>query len=140
MEILRLEEENKQLRELLAIAEESPIAQQVGDELKEEQSSSQHTSPPGSRKNSLTVEELEAGAEKEAEHRQQALDAGLVDNYGEPLDMDSIPTTPGTGLGGGGGLSAGTQRPMLGEGGLGYVDEISPEEAIDTTEDDDAEM
>ncbi|WRT69111.1 uncharacterized protein IL334_006095 [Kwoniella shivajii] len=69
MEILRLEEENKSLREMLIIAEESKIPLSSSELLEEDEVEEKITSPNGerSRKSSLTIEELEAGAAMEAD-------------------------------------------------------------------------
>lgn len=134
MEILRLEEENDALRELLAIAEESPAAQAVEEEIKEA------VTPPsptmegqGRRKSSLTVEELSAGAEMEEAEKERAVEAGLVDKEGNLLARNGGEGEgePGTGLGGGNGIGQGNQRPVLEDGALGITARVSPEHAID---------
>ena len=89
-----------------------------------------------SRKSSLTVEELEASAEQEAaelEERQRAVEAGeLEPEESRRLISNEAETGPGTGLGGGGGLRDGQQRPVLTQSILGFTaDMIPPEEAID---------
>jgi hypothetical protein len=68
MEILRLEEENKSLREILVIADES--AEAVVDVDVEEAGEVEPTRPTDRRKSSMTMEELEADAEKEQEQRE----------------------------------------------------------------------
>jgi hypothetical protein len=68
MEILRLEEENKSLREMLVIADES--AEAVVDVDVEEAGEVEPTRPTDRRKSSMTMEELEADAEKEQEQRE----------------------------------------------------------------------
>lgn len=134
MEIQRLEEENKALRGMLAIAEESPVADVVEEEIQEEKASE---SPVVSRKSSLTVEELEAGAEQEAaalQERQRAVEAGEIDEeeLRSAQETESDPKSPGTGLGGGGGVREGQQRPILSESMLGFTAEVPPpEEVID---------
>ena len=143
MEILRLEEENESLRQLLAIAEESPAAQAVEGDLKEEEEDRGDESPDlGSmtrRKSSLTVEELEAGAEAEREEKERAVEAGLIDKQGRSWmsdghfeiddnddndDPGSAHRGPGTGLGGGLGPSREAQRQVLSEGLLGIRSEV----------------
>ena len=138
MEIQRLEEENKALREMLAIAEESVVAEVIEEEIQEEEKPPE--SPVVSRKGSLTVEELEAGAEQEAaaiqEHK-RAVEAGEIDEddlrqaQGTDIGAHDL-RTPGTGLGGGGGVGDGLQRPILNESVLGFTAVVPPpEEAID---------
>lgn len=117
MEILRLEEENRSLREMLAIAEESAQPNGNGRVSPEEP---EHEPEPVNvvRKSSLTVEELELGAEQEAAEKEA---------------RDNQP--PGTGLGGGAGVQNGTGssgRHVLYEGSLGFRPElVPPEEAIE---------
>jgi hypothetical protein len=133
MEILRLEEENASLRQLLAIAEESPAADLVEEELKEER---EHESPPiepqGRRKSSLTVEELEAGAEEE-ELARASLDRDMP---GVQNVLDHGSHGPGTGLGGGGGVGGSeVLRPRLDQGALGFKPEAQEGSAIDDGQD-----
>lgn len=136
MEILRLEEENNALRELLAIAEESPAAIAVEEEVKEEEEDrleSPSIEAQGRRRSSLTVEELEAGAELEAAEQERAVEAGLVDKEGNMLagnEGEEGKKDPGTGLGGGTGVAQGQQRPVLEDGALGITAK-APESALD---------
>lgn len=133
MEILRLEEENASLRQLLAIAEESPAADIVEEQLKEER---EHESPPiepqGRRKSSLTIEELEAGAEEE-ELARASLDRNMP---GVQEVLDHGLHGPGTGLGGGAGVG-GTEshRPRMDQGALGFKPEAQEGSAIDDGQD-----
>jgi len=118
MEILRLEDENRALREMLAIGEES--AQISGNGRISPEQEPEPEPRIESRKSSLTIEELEAGAEQEAAEKEARAN--------QP---------PGTGLGGGagvqgGGGGGGGGRPVAYEGMLGFRPESSPpEEAID---------
>ncbi len=64
MEIIRLEDENRALRELLAISEESSLAAPVV-EPEEEPKHSPIPDYSARRKSSLTIDELEADAERE---------------------------------------------------------------------------
>lgn len=145
MEILRLEEENESLRQLLAIAEESPAAQAVQGDMKEEEEEKGTESPDPSgmvrRKSSLTVEELEAGAEAEEIEKERAVEAGLIDETGKSLvsdhgqfDIDdeedggeNAHLGPGTGLGGGRGPSKESQRQNISESLLGIRSEVEQE-------------
>jgi len=145
MEILRLEEENESLRQLLAIAEESPAAQAVQGDMKEEEEGKGTESPDPSgmvrRKSSLTVEELEAGAEAEEIEKERAVEAGLIDETGKSLvsdhgqfDIDdeedggeNAHLGPGTGLGGGRGPSKESQRQNISESLLGIRSEVEQE-------------
>lgn len=142
MEIQRLEEENKILRDLLSIAEESPAALAVGDDTKDGTHSGPQSPPleEGSqrRKGSLTVEELEAGAELEAEEKkramERAIERGVIDQDGNFLmdHQNQVRREPGTGLGGGGGVAeGGTQRPVLHDSALGFTAEVASGSAID---------
>lgn len=137
MEIERLTEENKFLRDLLSIAEESPAAQIVGDELREEETKSGQESPvkeETKRKGSLTIEELEAGAEEEAAEKERLIEEGIIDKDGNSLINPEFSSMhePGTGLGGGGGVaSGGAQRPVLHDGALGFTAEVPAGSAID---------
>lgn len=124
MEILRLEDENRALREMLAIAEDAANGingtSAMGEEDEVDKVEDEVFSGSRIRKASLTVEELEAGAEQEAAEKEA--------RAREP---------PGTGLGGGGGVQEGTikggkERPVVYEGMLGFRPEMAPpEEAID---------
>ncbi|WWC91165.1 uncharacterized protein L201_006106 [Kwoniella dendrophila CBS 6074] len=69
MEILRLEEENESLRELLNISEETKIPLPKHELLDDDDNDLEDISLTGqrSRKSSLTIEELEAGAALEAD-------------------------------------------------------------------------
>lgn len=137
MEILRLEEENKSLREMLAIAEESPAVQAIVEEVKDVSGPSTPDGLPGERrKSSLTIEELEAGAELEEQARERGegqtgyqedeIERGMTFNL-----AGMHPRQPGTGLGGGMGPQEGQQRPNLPESVLGFSAQGAPEEAID---------
>jgi hypothetical protein len=123
MEILRLEEENKSLREMLGISEELPPLQEEPEE------------PPQSpvpdearRKSSLTVEELEAGAEKEAEMKLRAETVGIAEAEGlvDGVAPGSAPVTE---------ADSPLQRPVFNESVLGFQAQMtSPEEAIEDDE------
>jgi hypothetical protein len=80
----------------------------------------------GRRKSSLTVEELEAGAEAEAAQKERMAEAGFVDRQGNSLleknNDDQGKKDPGTGLGGGAGLGDGAQRPSMRDGALGLAE------------------
>ncbi|WWC98023.1 hypothetical protein V866_004912 [Kwoniella sp. B9012] len=114
MEILRLEEENKALRDLLNISQDLKLPalgdQDIIEEGKEDEGVK---SPEGerSRKSSLTIEELEAGAAMEADqlaesnkirdsntlHQQQH--EGLEKDHDEHIESDQqqqqlVPTSP----------------------------------------------
>ena len=116
MEILRLEDENRALREMLAIADESAQANENGDE-GDESGREEKGQVEVHWRSSLTVEELEAGAEQEEAEKEA---------------RENQP--PGTGLGGGADLhnGMGISRPAMFEGVLGFTPEmVPPEEAID---------
>ncbi|GFZ47096.1 hypothetical protein JCM24511_04838 [Saitozyma sp. JCM 24511] len=125
MEILRLEEENKSLREMLGISEELPPLQEEPEE------------PPQSpvpdetrRKSSLTVEELEAGAEKEAEMKLRAETGGIAEAEGlvDGVAPGSAPVTQAQ-------ADSPLQRPVFNESVLGFQAQMtSPEEAIEDDE------
>lgn len=125
MEILRLEEENKSLREMLGISEELPPLQEEPEE------------PPQSpvpdetrRKSSLTVEELEAGAEKEAEMKLRAETVGIAEAEGL---VDGV--APGSGPVTQAQADSPLQRPVFNESVLGFQAQMtSPEEAIEDDE------
>jgi hypothetical protein len=124
MEILRLEGENRALRELLTISVELPPVE-------EEAEPEQPPSPAdlGRRKSSLTVEELEAGAEKEAAAKERADIEGILE--GENIEHAEGVVRAGPGLG-----SGVAQRPIFNESVLGFHGDMpSPEEAIDDSED-----
>ena len=136
MEILRLEDENRALRDILAIAEESAAAQAVVEDLKE---GDQYANPDemARRKSSLTVEELEAGAEQE-EQAKQATESGSVDKDElEHAQQTAIAEGMSPPQSGGGGLGLGDgagqeQQRALGQSILGFTtDGPPPEEAID---------
>ncbi|WVW79406.1 hypothetical protein I302_101375 [Kwoniella bestiolae CBS 10118] len=108
MEILRLEEENKSLRELLNISQDLKIPSVSAEEVIEEEEKEGVKSPEGerSRKSSLTIEELEAGAALEADQlaesnkirdstqqHQQEHDE-MEKNHQEHVESDQPPTTP----------------------------------------------
>ena len=119
MEILRLEDENRALREMLAIAQESALGGEGREEEKVPDLAAMRD-----RKASLTVEELEADAEKE-EAEKEARAGEVAEEPG---------TGAGTGLGGGSGVvdRGRGYRPVLSESALGFSAEMpSPEEAID---------
>ena len=145
MEILRLEEENESLRHLLAIAEESPAAHAVTGDMKVEEDDKAGDESPapsgmGRRKSSLTVEELEAGAEAEREEMERAVEAGMIDESGKSLvsapdqfDIDDdddevtvehVGSGSGTGLGGGLGPK---EKQKINESLLGIRSEVENE-------------
>ncbi|ODN74481.1 hypothetical protein L202_06865 [Cryptococcus amylolentus CBS 6039] len=118
MEILRLEDENRQLREMLGIAEESklplPLEQEVVEEGKEGEEEAQR------RKSSLTVEELEADAAMEAERIDAQAEMGL--------DIDQLQIRPDEDVRA---EDAAPRRPVLVPSVLGFeTDTPPPESAI----------
>lgn len=155
MEIVRLEDENKALREMLAISTELPA---VPEEVKLDEEEEEVVSPPlvgGSRKSSLTVQELEEGAVMEqasggpvsiwsGDHSGQGTaDGGGGGGGGRDgvlsitsMEVEGEATAagvghtlgPGTGLGGGAGV-LGERRSAVGI--LGFeADGPPPEQAI----------
>lgn len=112
MEILRLEDENRALREMLGIAEEGKILRGgEGDGKKakvEEEEDSQR------RKSSLTMEELEADAALEAE-RSSMIASGLYEaDHGAEEELEEA-----------------AKRPLLAGSMLGFqTDGPPPEQAI----------
>ncbi|TYJ57351.1 hypothetical protein B9479_001890 [Cryptococcus floricola] len=118
MEILRLEDENRQLREMLGIAEESkvplPLEQEVVEEGKEGEEEAHR------RKSSLTVEELEADAAMEAERIDAQAEMGL--------DIDQLQIRPDEDVRA---EDAAPRRPLLVPSVLGFeTDTPPPESAI----------
>ncbi|ODN95820.1 hypothetical protein L198_04438 [Cryptococcus wingfieldii CBS 7118] len=118
MEILRLEDENRQLREMLGIAEESklplPLEQEVVEEGKEGEEEAHR------RKSSLTVEELEADATMEAERIDAQAEMGL--------DIDQLQIRPDEDVRA---EDAAPRRPLLVPSVLGFeTDTPPPESAI----------
>lgn len=89
MEIQRLEDENKALREMLGIAEEAAAAEEVPDHTPAHEEKSpilgaQH-------RHSLTVEELEAGAEQEeAAAKERAEHPEAEEESRPPLDPSVV--------------------------------------------------
>jgi hypothetical protein len=84
MEVLRLEEENASLREMLRIAQDS--IEEVLEDSPEEPKSEEEAPPTAAegqrRKSSLTLEELQLGAEQEDEEkRKRAKAEGLADVF-----------------------------------------------------------
>ena len=143
MEILRLEEENKALREMLAIAEEA-TTKEVAEEM-ELPAEKGPESPLAPRKSSLTVEQLEAGAEQEeaeTEERKRVIEAGEIDEEallkaqatsivpGEGEQSPPGKSPPGTGLGGGAGVTSAQQRPQLTQSVLGFTAGMTPPEEV----------
>lgn len=112
MEILRLEDENRALREMLGIAEEGKMPQdEDGDDKKakvEDEEDSQR------RKSSLTMEELEADAALEAE-RSSMMASGLYEaTHGVEEELEET-----------------SKRPLLAGSMLGFqTDGPPPEQAI----------
>lgn len=88
MEIQRLEDENRSLREMLGIAEEATAADEPGTHPVHEDKSP--LLGPQRRQSSLTVEELEADAEKEEaeKERLEALADAAIEE--EPLTLESL--------------------------------------------------
>jgi len=115
MEVLRLEDENRALREMLAIADESSQFNGNGD-ISPEPEKEEVEIVPG-RKSSLTLEELEAGAEQEAAEKEARAN--------EP------PPMPVTGPGGAAGVYDGAGgRPVMYEGMLGFRPGMAPPEEV----------
>ena len=135
MEILRLEEENKALREVLGMAEESADPMDQDENLAEEDAKST-SRPEVPRQASLTVEELEAGAEREAVETEQKKRA-WEDELERLNHRKQENHTPGTGLGGGGGVGDAQQKLVLSQSALGFTAEVPPEQAIDDSPDPD---
>jgi hypothetical protein len=126
MEILRLEEENKALRELLAIAEETNNAVIPDEGVKDEDEEIVEGFGAVSRKNSLTIEELEAGAEAEEMDRERmgtTGEAGLVKRKeGEEVQSNGVHVEAG----------GPKENAAMKENVLGFSpDATPPEEAID---------
>jgi hypothetical protein len=128
MEIMRLEEENKALREMLAIAEELHSTGIVEEEKKVEGEEEVGLVGTMSRKGSLTVEELQASAEAEEEERKMMekmqpamVDIGLEDDEKEKGAVD------GEGVKG---------KVETRESVLGFSTEVAPPEEVieETTE------
>ncbi|WVQ75551.1 hypothetical protein IAR50_005178 [Cryptococcus sp. DSM 104548] len=119
MEILRLEDENRQLREMLGIAEESklplPLTEhEVLEEGKEGEEEAHR------RKSSLTVEELENDAALEAERNDAQAEMGL--------DLDQLQIRPDEDVKT---EDAAPKRPLLVPSVLGFqTDTPPPESAI----------
>ncbi|KAK8844106.1 hypothetical protein IAR55_006900 [Kwoniella newhampshirensis] len=127
MEILRLEEENTSLREMLRIAEEANIPALPNIDKDDEggvRSSSDVSEKERSRKSSLTIDELEQGAAMEADRKEaeRAMDAfdndhEEVHDVHEQEDDDEEEGKP--------------RRPIMNENILGFqADMPPPEQAI----------
>ena len=146
MEILRLEEENASLRNLLSISEEIPVPEET-------QPTPDLSSPEPiseSRKGSITIEELEFDATRDEDERQRnammnerlaSADADqLIDGEGAGGKVEMMTDTPGelgeiqdTGVvdsGGDHGGSGKRERPTITASMLGFEAGAPPEEAI----------
>ena len=160
MEILRLEEENASLRNLLSISEEIPVMEEPQPIPELGLGSPEHTSE--SRKGSLTIEELEFDAAREADEKQRSIimserlasadsdqlklidgigaGAGAGDRDGAGGQVEMMTDTPGelgeiqdTGVvdsGGDHGGSGKRERPMITASMLGFEAGAPPEQAI----------
>jgi hypothetical protein len=147
MEILRLEEENASLRDLLSIAEEIPIQEEP--QPIPELDSPEPLPLSESRKGSLTIEELEFDAAREADEKQRTImmserlasaDADQLMN-GSGGQMEMMTDTPGelgeikdTGpvldSGRDHGGSGKRERPTITASLLGFEAGAPPEQAI----------
>lgn len=148
MEILRLEEENASLREMLSIANEIPVEDiDIPDPIVDPEDKSPVL---GSRKGSIAVEELEADAAREADEvartkmlsSQLGLDSRSLTEVGAPgerLEMlkdaiadDETEEDRATGVstagGDGGTVKAG--RPVISGSMLGFQTEGPPPEHV----------
>lgn len=146
MEIMRLEEENASLRQMLSISEEVPVP--------EEPPAIPELGSPGllseSRKGSITIEELESDAAREADEKQRAEmlnerlgaaeadqaaavaagGAGQVEMMTDvPVDIGGIQDTGVIDAGGDHG-SGKRERPQLDASILGFEAGAPPENAI----------
>lgn len=131
MEIMRLEDENRLLREMLVIAQADmdPLDMEEGEtgEDGEKEEEEVKAGPSISRKSSLTVEELEMGAEKEALERERRDVSGLGMEVDGPSDLNAGTAIRVGGLarGSGAGSNAGaatTEGGPSGPGGLDVAD------------------
>ncbi|WWD21235.1 hypothetical protein CI109_105719 [Kwoniella shandongensis] len=142
MEILRLEEENKSLRELLKIAEEANLPASSTDDNSGEggvrSNSDVSEDLPRSRKSSLTIEELEQGAALEADRKEAE---AAMDAFDDEHNDEIRPGGDGggreenhhgeDGQGGEEYQQDKPQRPILNESVLGFqADMPPPEQAI----------
>ncbi|WVQ81282.1 hypothetical protein IAT38_003405 [Cryptococcus sp. DSM 104549] len=133
MEILRLEEENRALREMLCIAEETviPAAGEHDEGEDKEEGDESPSVGDRSRKSSLTVDELEAGAAQEADEKAKSGEQGAETGGAQGAEN-------GQGAAGllpmfdaGQAAPAPSPRPLLTESVLGFQTDIPPpEEAI----------
>jgi hypothetical protein len=103
MEIMRLEDENASLREMLRIAQESTEEAEVehAEEIKADEKDEKDaaTSPvvEPKRKNSLTIEELQLGAEKEDEAKSHQLKVVSMNDFEEVVMVEDEALDKGKG-------------------------------------------
>lgn len=108
MEILRLEEENASLRNLLSISEEIPVPEEPQPIPELGLGSPENISE--SRKGSLTIEELEFDAAREADEKQRSI---MLSERLASADSDQLRSIDGAGHGGGDRDGAGGQVEMM---------------------------
>jgi hypothetical protein len=150
MEIMRLEEENAALREMLSIANEIPVEE---IDIPSPNIDPEDRSPIASRKGSIAVEDLEADAAREADEAARAKMLSSELRIAKPpmpvavagqVEMltdvpDEIETVHDTGVvaAGGGRESVSGSRPTLSGSMLGFQSGAPPEHVIaDETEDE----
>jgi hypothetical protein len=150
MEIMRLEEENASLREMLSIANEIPVEDV---DIPEPVVDPDAKSPMASRKGSIAVEELEADAAREADEEARVkmlsselgIDSRSINSVTEQVEMltdtpgeteqgrdtsaTSTSGSSGASSGGTSGLSTGG-RPILSGSMLGFQAEGPPPEHV----------